>query len=216
MKVGILGSGSVGKVLGGGFAALGHEVMMGTREPEREDVKDWRKKAGGKTSAGAFADAAGFGEMVVLATAWSGTANAIELAEPANLAGKVLIDTTNPLDFSLPNAPPVLAVGGNDSAGERVQRWIPEARVVKAFNHVGNADMVDPKYPDGSPTMFVCGNDDAAKKAVGRVLVDFGWKDSVDLGGIEAARYTEPLAMVWILHFFRSGKGTHAFKLIRK
>ena len=216
MKVGILGSGSVGKVLGGGFAALGHEVMMGTREPEREDVKAWSKKAGGKTSAGSFAEAAGFGEVVVLATAWSGTANAIELAEPANLAGKVVIDTTNPLDFSVPDSPPLLAIGGNDSAGERVQRWMPEARVVKAFNHVGNADMVDPKYTDGPPTMFYCGNDDAAKKVVGKVLADFGWKDPVDLGGIESARYTEPLAMIWITYYFRTGKGGHAFKLIRK
>lgn len=216
MKIGILGSGSVGKALGAGFAALGHDVMMGSREPERGDVKEWRKKAGGKTSSGTFAEAAMHGQLVVLSTAWSGTENAILLADPENLKGKVVVDTTNPLDFSVPGKPPVLAVSGNDSAGERVQEWLPQSRVVKAFNIVGNPDMFRPTYAGGPPTMFIAGNDEAAKAEVRQVLEAFGWPDTVDLGGIENSRYLEPLAMVWIMNYFRSGKGGSAFKLIRK
>lgn len=216
MKIGILGSGSVGKALGTGFAALGHDVMMGSREPDRDDVKEWRKKAGGKTSSGTFAEAASHAELAVLATAWSGTENAIHLAKPENLKGKVVLDTTNPLDFSAPGKAPSLAVAGNDSAGEWVQRWLPQARVVKAFNIVGNPDMFRPSYPEGPPTMFIAGNDDAAKNEARQVLAAFGWPDVVDLGGIETSRYLEPLAMAWIVTYFRQGKGGHAFKLIRK
>ena len=215
MKIGILGTGSVGKALGAGFATLGHDVMMGSREPERDDVKEWRKKAGGKTRSGTFAEAAAHAELAVLATAWSGTESAIHLADPKNLAGKVVIDTTNPLDFSAPNRPPTLAVRGDDSAGERVQRWLPQSRVVKAFNIVGNADMFRPKFADGPPTMFIAGNDEAAKNEARQVLEAFGWPDVVDLGGIENSRYLEPLAMAWIITFFRSGTGGHAFRLIR-
>lgn len=217
MKVGILGSGSVGKVIGAGFATLGHEVMLGSREPERDDVKEWRKKAGGKTMSGSFADAAKFGEMAVLATAWSGTQNAIALAGAENLKGKVVIDTTNPLDFSAgPGKPPRLAVAGQSSAGECVQQWLPQGRVVKAFNHVGNTHMFRPEFPGGPPDMFICGNDALAKKEVGQVLRAFGWPDPIDLGGIEASRYIEPLAMIWILQYFNTSSGAHAFKLLRK
>lgn len=216
MKVGILGSGSVGKAIGAGFAALGHDVMMGSREPDRDDVKEWKKRAGGTASSGTFAQAAEHAELAVLATAWSGTENAIRLARPENLAGKVVIDTTNPLDFSVPGKPPILAVAGSDSAGECVQRWLPQARVVKAFNIVGNPDMFRPQYPGGPPDMFIAGNDDSAKREVGQVLQAFGWPEPVDIGGIESARYLEPMAMVWIMNYFRSGKGGTAFKLLRK
>lgn len=216
MKIGILGSGSVGKAIGTGFAALGHDVMMGSREPEREDVKEWRKKAGGKTSSGTFAEAAQHAQLAVLATAWSGTENAILLAGPENLAGKVVMDTTNPLDFSRPGQPPMLAVAGDASAGELVQSWLPQARVVKAFNIVGNPDMFRPQYPGGPPTMFIAGNDDPAKNEVRQVLEAFGWPDVVDLGGIENSRYLEPMAMVWIVNYIRSQRGGTAFRLIRK
>jgi len=216
MKVGILGSGSVGKTLGLGFTTLGHEVMMGSREPERDDVTEWRKTTGGKGKSGTFTNAAIFGEIAILATAWSGTQNAIRIAKPENLAGKVVIDTTNPLDFSGPGKPPTLAVAGSDSAGERVQQWIPQGRVVKAFNHVGNTHMFRPQFPGGPPDMFIAGNDDAAKLEVGKVLEAFGWPKPIDLGGIAASRYIEPLAMVWILHYFQTGNGGHAFKLLRQ
>jgi predicted dinucleotide-binding enzyme len=125
MKVGILGSGDVGKTLGAGFASLGHEVKIGSREPGK--LKDWVEKTGPKASAGTFAEAATFGEMLVLATLWSGTEHAISLAEPKNFSGKVVIDATNPLAFDQPGGPR-LALGHTDSGGEQVQRWLPAAR----------------------------------------------------------------------------------------
>ena len=187
---------------------------MGSRDPNQEKVKAWVNKAGAKASAGTFAEAAAFGELAVLCTIWTGAENAIRLAGPDNLASKVVIDTTNPLDFS-GGIPPKLAVGHTDSAGEQVQRWLPNSRVVKAFNIVGNAHMFKPEFPGGPPDMFICGNDDQAKATVTDVLKTFGWS-VIDIGGIECARYLEPLAMVWIRHFFRANSVNHAFKLLRK
>jgi predicted dinucleotide-binding enzyme len=214
MRIGVIGSGAVGQALGSGLAALGHDVKLGTREPASEKVQSWVAKTGGTTSAGTFAEAAGHAEIAVLATLWAGTRSALELAGAKRLAGKAVIDATNPLDFSQ-GTPPRLALGHTDSGGEQVQRWLPDARVVKAFNIVGNAHMVKPQFPGGPPDMFICGNDDAAKRTVAEICATLGWPVS-DLGGIEAARYLEPLAMVWIVHGFRSGTWNHAFKLLRK
>ena len=214
MKVGILGSGAVGQALGKGFADLGHEVKIGTRDPGQDKIKAWVGKAGPKTSAGSYAEAAAFGELLVLATPWAGTENAIKLSKSTNFIGKVVIDVTNPLDFSS-GPPPKLALGHTDSAGEQIQRWISEARVVKAFNIVGNADMVNPKFPGGPPDMFICGNDAGAKTKLTEILTAFGWA-TIDLGGIEASRYIEPLAMVWITYGFRTNQWTQAFKLLRR
>ncbi|MBL8251923.1 MAG: NAD(P)-binding domain-containing protein [Candidatus Competibacter sp.] len=214
MKIGILGTGNVGQALGSGFAALGHDVKMGSRDPHQEKVKDWVKQAGPKASAGTFAEAAAFSELAVLCTLWGGAENAIRLAGPDNLAGKIVIDTINPLDFS-GGIPPKLAIGHTDSAGEHVQRWLPDAKVVKAFNIVGSAHMFKPDFPDGPPDMFICGDDNRAKGAVTDLLKTFGWS-VVDIGGIDCARYLEPMAMVWIRHFFRVNSVNHAFKLLRK
>ena len=213
MRIGILGTGDVGRVLGSGLASLGHEVKIGSRTPQKPEVKEWLKAAGPKTSAGSFAEAAAFGEMAVLATLWIGTENAIKLAGSQNLAGKMVIDTTNPLDFS--TGTPRLSVGHTDSAGETVQRWLPQSRVVKAFNHVGNAHFIKPQFPDGPPTMFICGNDGGAKKIVSGLLEAFGWA-VIDIGGIEGSRLLEPLAMLWILYGFRTSTWSHAFKLLRR
>ena len=214
MRVGILGTGDVGQALGTGFAKFGHEVKMGSRDPSQEKVNTWVKKTGSKASAGTFAAAAAFGEIVVLATLWTATEDIIRLADPKNLSGKVVIDTTNPLVFSA-GAPPRLAVGHTDSAGEQVQRWLPDSHVVKAFNTVGNRHMVKPEFPGGPPDMFICGNDAQAKQTVTDLLKAFGWP-VIDIGGIEGARYLEPLAMIWILHYLRTKTGDHAFKLLRK
>ena len=214
MKIGILGKGDVGQALGIGFANLGHEVKMGSRDPNQEKVKAWVNKAGSKASAGTFAEAAAYGELAVLCTIWTGAENAIRLAGPDHLAGKVVIDTTNPLDFSA-GIPPKLSVGHTDSAGEHIQRWLPNSRVVKAFNIVGSAHMFKPEFPGGPPDMFICGDDDQAKVTVTDLLQAFGWS-VIDIGGIECARYLEPLAMVWIRHFFRVNSVNHAFKLLRK
>jgi predicted dinucleotide-binding enzyme len=209
VNVGILGSGEVGKVLAAGFANLGHEVKVGSRDPEK--LGDWVVATGERASAGTFAEAAAFGDLIVLATLGTGTKSAVELAGPSSFDGKVVIDATNPLDFS--TGQPALFVGHTDSLGEMVQRWLPKARVVKAFNTVGNSLMVNPKLPGGPPDMFIGGNDEDAKKIVSQVCEHFGW-GVIDLGGIEASRHLEPMCMVWVLHGFRSGSWTHAFKML--
>lgn len=213
MRIGILGTGDVGRALGRGFVKHGHEVMIGSRDAQNEKARDWVAKTGERASAGTFADAAKFAEVAVLATSWSGTENALTLAGAENLAGKVVIDATNPLELS--SGKPGLAVGHTDSAGERMQRWLPEARVVKCFNTIGNANMVNPEFPGGPPDMFYCGNDAAAKQTVSDIVTTFGL-NPIDLGGIESSRYLEPLAAVWILYAMRTGTWNHAFKLLRK
>jgi 8-hydroxy-5-deazaflavin:NADPH oxidoreductase len=213
MRIGILGSGDVGRALGTAFATCGYEVMIGSREAGNPKVKDWISRAGVRASGGTFAEAARFGEVIVLATLWSGTENALRLAGAESFAGKVVIDATNPLDYA--TTPPRLSVGLTDSAGEQVQRWLTTARVVKAFNIVGHAHMFRPDFPGGPPDMFLAGNDAGAKQAVSQILNEFGW-EAIDLGGIEASRYLEPLAMVWITYGFRAKSWNHAFKLLRK
>lgn len=212
VKIGVLGSGDVGRALAAGFLRLGHAVKIGSREPAK--LAEWASKAGDNASTGTFEETAQFGDVIVLATLGSGTKSAIDLAGTANFAGKVVIDTTNPLDFSH-GMPPRLFVGHTDSLGEQIQRWLPQARVVKAFNTVGSALMVDPDLPGGPPTMFLCGNDDDARKLVAQVCHHLGW-DVADLGGIEASRHLEPMCLVWVLHGMRSGSWSHAFKLLKK
>jgi 8-hydroxy-5-deazaflavin:NADPH oxidoreductase len=213
MKIGILGTGDVGRVLGAACVTLGHDVMMGSRDPSQQRVKDWIARTGPRAASGTFADAARYAELAILATRWDGTENALKLARAENLAGKVVVDATNPLDFS--STPPSLAVSGADSAGERIQRWLPAAKVVKAFNTVGNPHMFRPDFPGGPPDMIICGNDASAKQVVARLLSEFGWP-VIDLGGIESSRYLEALAMIWILEYFNTKNGNHAFKLLRK
>lgn len=214
MKIGMLGSGHVGQSLGSGLVALGHEVRIGSREPGKASIKDWKAKAGPRASAGTLAEAAGFGDWAVLATTWSGTENAIRLAGADNLAGKVLVDATNPIG-NAPDAPPGMAIGGRDSAAETIQRWLPRTKVVKAFNQVNSAYMVKPDFPCGPPDMFICGNDAGAKELIAGILREFGW-GVIDMGGIEAARLLEPLAMIYIQNAIRTRRWDYAFKLLRK
>lgn len=223
MKIGIIGSGDVGRRLADGLLELGHHVKLGTRDTSKKEVVEWidkQRKEGGKESGngslGSFAEATSFGnDLIVLCTSWTGTSNAIEMAGPSRMIGKVVIDTTNPLDFSQ-GPPPRMAVGYTDSAAEIVQRLLSGAKVVKAFNIVGNPHMIHPDFPGGPPTMFICGNDEEAKKMVTEsILTPFGW-ETIDIGGLEGARLLEPLAMLWITHYFRTGNGDHAFKLLKK
>ena len=223
MKIGIIGSGDVGRRLADGLLEIGHQVKVGTRDTSKKEVVEWinrHRNKGGKesenASVGSFADAASFGDdLIILCTSWSGTSNAIKMAGQNNLIGKVVIDTTNPLDFSQ-GLPPRMAVGETDSAAEINQRSIPGAKIVKAFNIVGNPHMFHPDFPGGPPTMFICGNDEQAKKVITEnILTPFGW-ETIDIGGLEGARLLEPLAMLWITYYFRSGSGNHAFKLLRK
>jgi len=213
MKVGIIGSGTVGQTLGAGFASRGHEVMLGTRDPSQDKVQAWVKETGQGARAGTFADTAAFGDLVIVATLWEGTQSALQMAGPDRLAGKVVIDVTNPLDSS--RGVPQLAVGHTDSGGEQVQRWIPEAKVVKAWNIITAGAMTNPKHEEGTPDMFIAGNDAEAKAKVTEILVDFGWP-VIDMGGMEYARLLEPLALLWIHLYIKTQSGSHAFKLLRK
>jgi hypothetical protein len=213
MKLGVLGSGVVGQVLAGGFLARGHEVMRGSGEPAK--LAAWKAGAGAKAQVGTFAEAARFGEAIVLAVKGAAAADVVDACGGA-LAGKPVIDTTNPIT----DAPPVNGVlrfftGPNDSLLERLQARAPAARFVKAFSCVGNALMVDPRLPGGKPTMFVCGNDADAKRLVAAFLDDFGW-DVEDLGAAEAARAIEPLCILWCIPGFLRNEWTHALKLLRR
>lgn len=212
VNVGVFGSGDVGRVLAAGFIGLGHEVRVGSRDPEK--LRQWADAAGERASLGSFRETAEFGDLIVLATLGTGTESAIHLGGLENFAGKVVIDATNPLDFSQ-GMPPKLFVGTTDSLGEQVQRLIPNARVVKAFNTAGNALMVNPQLPGGPPDMFLCGNDDGAKKIVSQICVHFGW-GVIDIGGIEGSRYLEPMCMTWVLHGIRTNSWTHAFKMLHR
>jgi predicted dinucleotide-binding enzyme len=212
MRIAMLGTGVVGQALGSGLIGLGHEVMMGSRDAGNEKARGWAKEAGGKASVGTFAEAARFGELAVLATLWTGTESALRMAGPENLRGKVVIDATNPLDFS--QGKPRLAVGHTDSGGEQVQRWLPGARVVKAFNTIGSHLMVHPKLPGGPPSMFVAGDDAAAKRTVSDICSALGL-DPVDSGGLEASRYLEPVCILWVEYGMRTNGWSHAFKLLR-
>ena len=210
-KVGILGSGDVGKSLARGFAGVGHQVMIGSRSPEK--LADFARETPG-VSSGTFEETAKFGDVLALALLGVATEEALQLAGPKNFEGKVVIDATNPLDFS-GGMPPKLFAGHTDSLGERVQRWLPGARVVKAFNTVGNAFFVHPDLPGGPPDMFIGGNDAEAKKIVSQICEHWGW-GVIDLGGIESSRYLEPMCMVWVAYGIRSGSWGHAFKLLRR
>jgi hypothetical protein len=214
MRVGVLGTGDVGRTLAGAFLTLGHEVKMGAREAHNEKAASWAKGVGATASAGTFADAARFGERIVLATLGVANESALRQAGLTSFDGKIVIDTTNPLDFS-GGMPPRLAVGHTDSGGEQVQRLVPQAKVVKAFNTVGHAHMFRPSFAGGPPDMFICGDDDSAKADVSVLLNDFGW-GVVDIGGIEGSRYLEAMCLAWVLHGIHSGTWNHAFKLLRK
>lgn len=211
INVGILGSGDVGKALARGFISLGHDVKIGSRDPEK--LAGFVAEAGSHASTGTLEEAAAFGDMIVLATLGVAALEAIEQARRASFRGKVVIDATNPLDHSA--GIPRLTIGHTDSNGEQIQRAIPEARVVKAFNTVGNPHMVKPDFPGGPPDMFICGNDDDAKKVVTQLCQAFGW-GVIDIGGIEGSRYLEPMCMVWVAHGIKSGQWNHAFKMLRR
>ena len=212
MQIGILGSGGVAQALGLGFLKLGHDVKLGSRSPDK--LKPWIEKAGKRVSAGSYEDTARFADIAVLATLWSGTESALKLAAaPASLAGKLVIDVTNPLVYET-GKPPRLALGHTDSGGEQVQRWLPQSKVVKAFKTVGNAHMVDPKFPGGPPDMFICGDDASAKQVVSGICKNFGW-GVVDVGGIEGARLLEPMCILWVGYGLSTQTWNHAFKLLR-
>jgi len=199
MKIGVLGTGMVGQTIGKKLCALGHEVRMGSRQAGNEKAVAWARSVGDKASEGTFADAAAFGELLWNCTSGHGAIPALQSAGPDSLRGKVLVDVSNPLDFSK-GPPPSLFVSNTDSLGEQIQRAFAELRVVKTLNTVNCDVMVDAsRVAGGEHTMFVCGNDAAAKAQVTEILRGwFGWRDVLDLGDITNARGTEAFLLLWI------------------
>ncbi|MGO9960311.1 MAG: NADPH-dependent F420 reductase [Solirubrobacteraceae bacterium] len=212
-RVGVLGSGEVGRRLAAGFASRGHEVMIGSRDPGKPELLEWLLGEGAGIQAGTFLQAAEHGELLVLAVLGDAAQEAIADAGTQNFSRKVVIDTMNPLDFS-GGFPPKLSVSGEDSLGERVQRALPDAMVVKAFNTIGNPYFVDPSFSEGRPTMLIAGDDADAKRTVGDVLADFGWPDPVDIGGIEGSRELEAICIAWVKIGGMRGSWDHGFRLL--
>jgi 8-hydroxy-5-deazaflavin:NADPH oxidoreductase len=214
MKIGVIGSGQVGRVLASAFLKEGHSVMLGTRNVSKEEVIKWKNEnAGGAT--GNFEDTAKFGELLVVATSGEATEEAIRLAGIPHFSNKVVIDTTNPIAKAPPeNGVLKFFTDTNESLMEKIQKLIPDAKVVKAFNSVGNGLMYKPNLKGGTPSMFICGNDEPAKKVVTGILTSFDW-ETEDMGKVEAARAIEPLCILWCIPGFIRNEWTHAFKLLK-
>jgi predicted dinucleotide-binding enzyme len=209
--VAILGNGTVGTALAKGFAELGYQVIFGTRDVEGAKTRA-ALEAVPRARAASFAQASAAASIAVLAVPWSGMEAVIFTAGPDNLAGKLVIDPSNPLDFS--GEVPTMALGSSDSAGELVQRLLPRSHVVKAFNIVTAMHMVHPRLPDGTPDMLIAGNDAGAKGRVAEIIKGFGWRAPIDAGSIVESRLLEGLAMLWVLYGFRNDHWTHAFSLL--
>lgn len=216
-RIGILGSGDVGRALGHGFAKHGWDVVVGTRSPEK--LKDWLAEVEGSggvdgaVAVGSFADAAGHGDATVLAVRGEAAEDVLDLAGPETLADTLVLDASNPLDFSV--SPPGLLYGGTDSLGERVQATLPDSTVVKCFNTVPNAQMVDPEFEAGTPPMLICGDDGAAKERTEAILVELGWPGALDVGDVTASRYLEALVPLWARIGGVLGTYEHAFAVVR-
>ena len=214
MKIGIIGSGVVAQTLGKAFLTEGNEVMLGSRDPEKEAIKKWKASNPGAQS-GSFAEAAAFGELLVLAVAGHGAVQALQTSGLKNLEGKTIIDVTNPIAPAPPEKGVLKFITTLDnSLMEQLQQLVPKAKFVKAFNSVGNTLMYKPSFKEGKPSMFICGNDDAAKKQVESILDLFGW-ETEDMGGVEAARAIEPLCILWCIPGFLRNQWSHAFKLLK-
>jgi predicted dinucleotide-binding enzyme len=213
MKIGILGSGTVGQTIAGALAQRGQDVMIGTRSPDK--LREWAAQHPG-VKVGPLATAAAHGEMVFNATKGDASLEALRAAGEANLTGKILVDISNPLDFSR-GMPPTLFVSNTDSLGEQIQRAFPAARIVKAFNTLTAGLMVNPgALAGGDHTLFICGNDAAAKAEAARLFGEwFGWRDVLDAGDITAARGTEALLALWIRLFMKFGHPNFQFKIVR-
>ncbi len=214
MNIGVLGSGMVGQALGGKLAALGQSVVVGTRDPGK--LAGWLAQAGPNARAGSFAEAAAHGQVVINATNGGGSLAALQAAGAANLNGKILIDIANPLDFSK-GMPPSLSISNTDSLGEQIQRAFPDVKVVKTLNTLNAYLMVDPgQLAGGDHTIFVSGNDGAAKAQVTQYLKEwFGWRDIIDLGDITTARGTEMYLPLWVRVYAALGRPAFQVKVVR-
>ncbi len=213
MKVGIFGSGVVGKALAAGFIKHGYEVMAGSRQPEK--LAEWKTEISPKLRTGDFSQTASFGDILILATKGTVSKDVVILAGIDNFSGKTVLDATNPIADSEPvNGVLKFFTSLEESLMEQLQKLAPEANFVKAFNSVGAHFMVNPNF-ELKPTMFICGNSDAAKIETREILEQFGWEVE-DMGKAEAARAIEPLCMLWCIPGFRENRWSHAFKLLKK
>lgn len=216
MKIAVLGTGMVGETIASKLVALGHEVKMGSRSANNEKAAAWVKKAGAKASQGTFADASAFGELLFNCTLGTGSLEALEAAGKQNLKGKILVDTSNPLDFSK-GMPPSLFTPSNDSLGERIQRAFPELKVVKSLNTINANVMVEPSRVPGEHAVFVSGNDAEAKRQVKQLLTEgFGWKQVIDLGDITTSRGTESYLMLWLRLWGALGTPDFNISIVKK
>jgi len=212
MKIGILGSGAVGKALTAGFINYGYDVMAGSRNPEK--LEAWRKEISPDIKTGNFDETAVFGDLIILAVKGTAAEETVQSIPLSHLTGKTVIDTTNPISNTAPeNGVLSFFTNNNQSLMERLQKRAPEAHFVKAFSSVGAHLMVDPEL-EPEPTMFICGNNGRAKAEAGEILWRFGWEVE-DMGGVEAARAIEPLCMLWCIPGFRENRWGHAFKLLK-
>ena len=214
MKIGIIGSGLVGQVLARAFHAEGHEVMLGTRNTSKQEVVTF-KKNNPEIQISRFNETASFAEIIILAVAGAVVPEAISLSGLDNFTNKIVIDTTNPIAKEAPeNGVLKYFTSMDKSLMERIQDQLPKAHIVKAFNSVGNALMYKPQFKHGMPTMFICGNDENAKKTVTQFLTSFGW-ETEDMGKVQAARAIEPLCILWCIPGFLHNQWSHAFKLLK-
>jgi 8-hydroxy-5-deazaflavin:NADPH oxidoreductase len=216
MKIAVLGTGNVGDTIGSKLVSLGHEVMMGSRTADNEKAAAFVAKNNGKPKAGTFAEAAAFGEIIFNCTSGAGSLEALRLAGEKNLAGKVLIDVANPLDFSK-GMPPSLSVVNTNSLGEEIQKAFPDAKVVKALNTMWCGLMVNPGMINGGDhNTFVSGNDAGAKEKVKEILKSFGWmeKNILDLGDLTAARGTEMYLPIWLRIYGATNNGAFNIKIV--
>jgi predicted dinucleotide-binding enzyme len=211
LKIGILGSGPAGRTLATGFLARDHAIMIGSRTPAKR--QEWVEETGQNAQAGTFAETAQFGDLVVLSVNGRAAEDVIMLAGIDSLRGKIVLDASDPLDFS--SGRPGLFVGTTDSLGESIQRLIPNSYVVKGLNIVQADVMINPSLTGGEPDMFIAGDSDEAKQTVTKLLEEFGWP-VIDMGGIESARWLEALSLAWVVYSHRTGKTHHAFKLVGK
>jgi len=213
-KIGIIGSGTVGQTLASGFLKYGYQVKIGSRDLTK--LADWKTKAGSGGSTGSFAEAAQFGDIIILATKGSAALNALQLAGKVNLDNKTIIDTTNPIADTAPvNGVLNFFTDLDNSLMERLQNAFPEAHFVKAFNSIGGSLMVNPDFGNEKPAMFICGNDHNAKAEVTEICKLFGF-DTQDMGAVQAARAIEPLCMLWCIPGFRENNWSHAFRLLKR
>jgi hypothetical protein len=220
MKIAVLGTGNVGTTIGSKLIELGYEVKMGSRTADNEKAKAFVAQHKGKASAGTFADAAAFGEMIFNCTSGGASIEALQMAGGENINGKIIVDVANPLDFSK-GIPPALipALSNTNSLGEEIQKTFPSAKVVKTFNTMWCGLMVNPSMVNGGDhTNFICGNDAGAKQRVRSLLNEFGWKNEnlLDLGDISSARGTEAVLPVWLRIWGTTNSGAFNFKVVRK